>query len=129
MFERYDINDLFLASINVMYPEDGMWDVNVGGMLMMGTSGYGYLTILKKENNKYIDLSDMSRKITTTRDPKTTSYTIDYMEPFSKYYTQEGKKKETFSRRTALVYAKKYYNTMHQEHLVQLQKQQESKSL
>lgn len=129
MFEKYNINDLFLASINVMYPANDMWDVNVGGILMMGTAGYGYLTILRKDGDKYIDLQDMSKKITTSRDPRTTSYTIDYIEPLSKYYTQDGKKKETFSRRKAILEAKKYYNAVHQEHLAQIKEQQSSKSL
>lgn len=129
MFERYNINDLFLASINVMHPDNNMWDINAGGILMMGIAGYGYLTILRKDGDKYIDLQDMSRKISTTRDSRTTSYTIDYIEPLSKYYTQEGKKKDTFSKRKAIMEAKKYYNAMHQEHLAQVQEQQSSKSL
>jgi len=129
MFERYNINDLFLASIDVMYPDNDMWDVNIGGILTGGTAGYGYLTILRKDGDKYIDLQNMSRKITTTRDPRTTSYTIDYIEPLSKYYTQEGKKKETFSRRKAIIEAAKYYNEIHQEHLSQLKEQKSSKSL
>ncbi len=128
MLERYNINDLFLASISVMYPDDGLWDVNVGGLFMMRDAGYGYLTILRKDGDKYIDLQDTSKKITTTRDPRTTSYTIDYIEPLSKYCTQEGKKQETFSRSTALIEAKKYYKVMHQEHFAQIQEQQSSKS-
>lgn len=122
MFERYNVDDLFLASINVIYPDDDIWEDNVGGMIMMSPAGYGYLTILKKEEDKYIDLNDMSRKITTTRDPKTISFIIDYIEPLSKYYNQDGTKKEIFSRRNALKEANKYYDVMHQEHLEQKQK-------
>lgn len=129
MFERYNINDLFLASITVMFPDNDMWDVNIGGICMMGTAGYGYLTILKKDDDRYIDLNDMSKKITTTRDPMKTSYIINYIEPLSKYYTQDGKKKEVFSKRQALKEAKKYYNAIHQEHYAQIKSKQSSKSL
>lgn len=129
MFERYNINDLFLASISVMFPDSNIDDVNFGGILTMETAGYGYLTILKKENGKYIDLNNISRKITTTRDPRKISYTIDYIQPLSKYYTQDGKKKETLSRRKTLIEAKKYYDSVHEEHFAQIQEQQSSKSL
>ena len=120
MFERYNINDLFLASIDVIYPERDTWDVNIGGIFMLQETGYGYLTILKKNGNTFIDLNDTTREITTTRDPNKTSYIIEYMEPLSKYYTQEGKKKEIFSKRKALLEAQKYYNIVHQEHLAKI---------
>lgn len=124
MFERYNINDLFLASIDVTYPDDEMWDSNIGGILRMGISGYGYVTVLRQDGDKYIDLENTSRKITTTRNPKTISHTIDYMVPLSKYYTQEGKRKKKFSKREALVEAQKYYRAVHLEYLTQLQEEQ-----
>lgn len=129
MFERYNINDLFLASIDVTYPENDMGDTDIGGILKTGISGYGYLTILGKFGDRYFDLQHMSRRITDTRDPNTVSYTINYMQPLSKYYTQEGKKKDTFSRRKAIREAEKHYNTVHREHLTQMEEQDTSKSL
>ena len=130
MFERYNINDLFLASINVTYPANDMWDVNIGDIFMSGTAGYGYLTVLRKVGEKYIDLQDISKKITTTIDPTITSYTVDYMEPLSKYYTQDGKKKEIFSKRQAIKTGRQYYNDVHQNHLNQIKEEQEkTKSL
>ncbi len=124
MFKKYDIHDLFLASINVTYPDNEMWDTNFGGILRMGIAGYGYMTILRQEGDTYIDLENASRKITTARDPKTVSHTIDYIVPLSKYYTQEGKKKKIFSRKEALVEAQKYYHAVHLEYLAQLPEEQ-----
>ena len=45
-----------------------------------------------------------------TRDPNKTSYTIDYMEPLSKYYTSDGKRKKFFSNRQAITMAETYYD-------------------
>ena len=78
-------------------------------------AGYGYLTILKKDGEKYIDLNDPKKEITTTRNPNETSYTIDYMEPLSKYYTSDGKRKMVFSNRQAIKMAKTYYNDFHKD--------------
>lgn len=118
MFEKYDINDLFLASIEVMYAESNKWDIITGGFFRhrIKQTGYRYSTILLKDGEKFIDLQDNSIKIDTTRNPKVTSYVIEYMEPLSKYYTQKGKKKNTLSKRKALKKGKQYYEAMHQEH-------------
>ena len=110
MFERNNIDDLFLASISVLYPDDDKITDNVGGLLKLSRAGYGYSTILKKDGEKYIDLNDTKREITTTRDPLKTSYTIDYMEPLSKYYTNDGKRKQIFSNRQAIKMAETYYD-------------------
>ena len=64
----------------------------------------------KKEGEKYIDLNDTKVEITTTRNPNETSYTIDYMEPLSKYYTSDGKRKKLFSNRQAIKIAETYYD-------------------
>ena len=45
MFERNDINDLFLASISVKYPDSEMLTDNFGGILKVRIGGYGYTTI------------------------------------------------------------------------------------
>ena len=110
MFERNNIDDLFLASISVLYPDDDKITDNVGGLLKLSRAGYGYLTILKKEGEKYIDLNDTKKEITTTRNPNETSYTIDYMEPLSKYYDGDGKRKQIFSNRQAIKMAETYYD-------------------
>ena len=110
MFERNNIDDLFLASITVLYPDNDIVTDNVGGLLKLSRAGYGYSTILKKDGEKYIDLNDTKREITTTRDPLKTSYTIDYMEPLSKYYDGDGKRKQIFSNRQAIKIAETYYD-------------------
>lgn len=110
MFERNDINDLFLATISVSYPDNDIVTDNVGGLLKLSRAGYGYSTILKKEGEKYIDLNDTKVEITTTRNPNETSYTIDYMEPLGKYYTSDGRRKKVFSNRQAIIMAKTCYD-------------------
>lgn len=115
MFEKNDINDLFLASISVLYPDDDKVTDNVGNFFSLSMAGYGYLTILKKEGEKYIDLNDTKVEITTTRNPNETSYTIDYMEPLSRYYTGDGKRKKFFSNRQAIKIAETYYDEFHKD--------------
>lgn len=110
MFERNNIDDLFLASISVLYPDDDKITDNFGGILKVSVAGYGYTTILKREEEKYIDLNNPKVEITTTRDPFKTSYTIDYMEPLSKYYNEDGKRKQIFSNRQARKMAETYYD-------------------
>ena len=110
MFERNNIDDLFLASISVWYPDNVLLTDNFGGILKVSIGGYGYSTILKKEGEKYIDLNDTKKEITTTRNPNKTSYTIDYMEPLSKYYDGDGKRKQIFSNRQAIKMAETYYD-------------------
>ena len=97
MFERNNIDDLFLATISVSYPDNDIVTDNVGGLL-------------KKEGEKYIDLNDTKVEITTTRNPNETSYTIDYMEPLGKYYTSDGRRKKVFSNRQAIIMAKTCYD-------------------
>ena len=115
MFEKNDINDLFLASISVLYPDDDKVTDNVGNFFSLSMAGYGYSPILKKEGEKYIDLNDTNREISTTRNPNETSYTIDYMEPLSRYYTGDGKRKKFFSNRQAIKIAETYYDEFHKD--------------
>ncbi|HIT37893.1 MAG TPA: hypothetical protein IAB59_05410 [Candidatus Onthousia faecipullorum] len=110
MFERNNIDDLFLASITVLYPNKDIVTDSIGSNFIMSELGYGYITILKKDGEKYIDLNDTKKEITTTRNPNKTSYIIDYMEPLSKYYTSDGKKKKVFSNRQAIKMAETYYD-------------------
>ena len=81
MFGKYNINDLFIASINVTYPVTD-WEITAGGMLMEA-SGYGYLTIVRKNGDKFIDLQDPSIKLIKPGDSKIIGYKIEYMEPLN----------------------------------------------
>ncbi len=124
MFEKYSINDLFLAIIDVDYPNPFANDisedsVNVGGVFSGSGGGYGYLTILKKDNDHYVDLQNLEYPITDIRNPRDISYTIEYMEPLSNYYTQDGKK---LSRRKAIKLASQYYDSIHENNLERLSK-------
>lgn len=116
MFEKYNINDLFLAIIYVTYPYN-QYDVDCGGILKSGPSGFGYTTILFKKGDKYIDLQHKKAKISNIICPVSISYTISYMEPLSKYYTQDGKKKDTFGRRNAINMGRKYYSKFSNDHM------------
>lgn len=107
MFKRFDINDLYLAHVLIIYPES-----TETSRLFSGTTSLGYLTILKKSGENYIDLQDMSRIVSTTRDPKKTSYVIYNKEPLSKHYTQEGKKKIAFTRKNAVNIGKEHYSAL-----------------
>lgn len=126
MFKRYNLSDLFLASIDVCYPIPNTGGISVGGF-QMGCAGYGYWTILAKQGDKFIDLNDISINITTVKDPTTTSYTIDYIEPLSKYYNPDGERKTFFSKQEALKEADKHYSTIHQEWYQKVEETQEEK--
>lgn len=98
MFERFDINDLYLAHVVVAFPRN--------------TGGYGYLTILKKSGKNYIDLQNMNRIVTETSNPNEISYVIYRKEPLSNHYTQSGNKKVAFTRKTAISVGSQYYGTL-----------------
>ena len=108
MFERNNINDLFLASVSVWYPENKLPTDNIGGILQISQTKYGYVTILKKKKDKYIDLQN-GVTMMETRNPNKLSHTIDYMEPLSKYYTQDGTKKITLSNKEAIELSLEYF--------------------
>ena len=114
MFERYNINNLFIASVSVSYPENKLGVDKIGGILEIATAGYGYVTILRKDKDKYIDLQDGSTMMDTI-DPNKLSHTIDYMEPLSKYYNKDGKKKDTLSKKEAIGLSLKYYKEFHKD--------------
>ena len=116
MFERNNIDDLFLASISVWKPENKIELDNIADFFIVSIcSATEYSTILKKEGEKYIDLNDTKVEITTTRNPNETNYTIDYMEPLSRYYTGDGKKKDTLSKKEAIGLSLEYYNEFHKD--------------
>lgn len=119
MFERYNVNDLYLASINVMYSETiTIAEAGFGGMsFSSGIGGYGYITVVRKDGDKYIDLQNPNRKLVNERDLTETSYIIEYIEPLNKYYTQDGKNKEKLGKRKSLKLAKNYYEEYHNNHV------------
>ena len=108
MFEKYNINDLFIASVSVSYPEKNIGIITIGGLLTDAEIEYDYVTILRKEKDKYVDLQNGSTMMDTI-DPNKLSHTIDYMEPLSKYYNKDGKKKDTLSKKEAIGLSLKYY--------------------
>ena len=110
MFERNDINDLFLASITVSHPDNDRVTDIAGNFCSLSIEIFEYSTILKKHGDKFIDLYNPKAEITMTKDPNKTSYIIDYMEPLSKYYTSDGKRKKVFSNRQAIIMSKTCYD-------------------
>lgn len=118
MFEKYDINDLYIADINVAYPDPEVkeWDEELGDIVMLSIAGYGYLTILRKDGERFIDLQNPKIKLYDKRiTNKEKCAFIKRMEPLSNYYTQEGKKKSTFSKRKVLKEAEKHYENFFQK--------------
>ena len=67
-----------------------------------------------KDKDKYIYLQSGSTMM-DTRDPNKLSHTIDYMEPLSKYYNKDGKKKDTISKKEAIGLSLEYYNEFHKD--------------
>ena len=114
MFEKYNINDLFIASVSVSYPEKNIGIITIGGLLTDAEIEYDYVTILRKEKDKYVDLQNGSTMMDTI-DPNKLSHTIDYMEPLSKYYNKDGKKKDTLSKKEAIGLSFKYYKEFHKD--------------
>lgn len=121
MFEKYDISELYLASIDVIYPDYMGIETNIGGILLEKEGGYGYITVVRviehDDQTSYIDLANPERPIGKSRNSSSTSYILEYTEPLSDYYTQDGKRKQTFSRRSALKEGEKHYNEFHQKRL------------
>ena len=118
MFERYDVEDLYLASITVKYPEcmicdgeivDAFPEINCGGMLLSAPVGYGYCTIVykDKETGKLLDLSN-KKAVLNQHNFFEDSYYVENMEPLSKYYNQDGTKK--LGKRKALKIGDKHYD-------------------
>ncbi len=114
MFEQYNLDELYLAAIDVIYSKDHEFEEDLGGLLLIGTSGYGYWTILRKtEEGNFIDLQYPKILIATDHDSSKTSYTISYMEPLSNYYEVSAThKRKTFSRRQAMKEARQHYDVI-----------------
>lgn len=121
MFEKYDIDDLYLAIIDVLHP--GKWpQLFKRGELLLGSSGYGYLTVLAKYGDKYYDLKYPDRVIIPKRDPEKISYIVNYIEPLSSYYPNESKNKEAFIKRKVIKMGEKHFNTFQQKCINDMQK-------
>lgn len=119
MFEKYDINDLFLAQISARYPQVNTPEVNIGNMFYGSTIGYGYLSIILKRGENFYDLNDSFKKLLTKDEPRQTTeitHQIEYMEPLSNYYTQDGKKKNVINKKQAKAEAQKYCDTFRQNY-------------
>lgn len=104
MFTRYNINDLFLAYVVETIPNNNS---------VISYHSIGYLTILKKNGENYIDLQNKDRVVTTRRNPNEKCFVIYEIEPLSKHYTQEGKKINKFTRKKALNAGNKHYNVVY----------------
>ena len=90
----------------------------MGQFIIISTSGYGYLTILKKEGENFIDLQNPKVKLYDKRiTNKEKCAFIKSMEPLSNYYTQDGKRKKTFYKKRAIKEAEKYYENFLQKKL------------
>ena len=95
MFKKYNINELFVAHIKVIYHENKTLKNNDNILLIDGMS-YTYPTVLRKNNEKYYDLQNTSICIDIDINKVNNSmfsYEIVYLEPLSNYYTQEDNKK------------------------------------
>ena len=99
MFTKYNINDLYLAYVLDTKPINGN---------NLQYSSIGYLTILKKNGENYIDLQNKDRIVTTTRNVNERSFVIYEIEPLSKHYTQDGRKTNNFTRKKAINASQKY---------------------
>lgn len=109
MFEKYDINDLYLALISARYPyNSGFKSRNIEDK---------YMTILKKEGNTYFDLQYIDVKINKKNYPMVVSYTIEHIEPLSKYYNKDGKKKDILTRGQAIKTGGLYIENFCQDHM------------
>ena len=75
--------------------------------LKLPCASFKYNTILLKKEDKFIDLQ---KKFI----PVITSYKINFLEPLSKYYTQEGAKTTELTKRKAINIGKQHYNEFQQ---------------
>lgn len=117
MFEKYDISELYLASIHVIEANIPNWKMDISDVLVPQPVEYTYPTIVRVIGDHQMDLANPERPIRKSRNSRITSYILEYTEPLSDYYTQDGKRKQTFSRRSALKEGEKHYNEFHQKRL------------
>lgn len=116
MFEKYNVENLYLAVITVFHsiwyvPDNDVYDIpdGKGGMKMEWSAIKNrYVTVLWFDGENYIDLKYLS-KVETTRNYEDESYVIDFKDSFTYYYNEE-KKKNMLSRREALSKARFYFD-------------------
>lgn len=101
MKETYRVEELFLASIDVIYPPRKENEPSIFTDLE-DDKGFNYITVLKKEGEEYIDFQDKYRKISFEEDPSVITYKVKYMVPLSKYYQRDDGKKIRFTRTNAI---------------------------
>lgn len=133
MFDRYKIDDLFLASIEVhipttnypMPPEVEALMATGRGISLNGCGitlvGHEYITVLTRQNGMFIDLNNPTINI-APRKMSDVSHSIKSIELFCRYYKPESdKRKVIFTKAEALEEAEKYYTVFlqDQEHSVQ----------
>ena len=99
MFTKYNINDLYLAYVLEITPENNS---------TLPYTSCGYLTILKKNGENFVDLQNKGRIVNQTITANQKCYVVYEIEALSKHYTQEGKKKNNFTRKKALNASQRY---------------------
>ena len=106
MFGKYDINDFFLATIDITYPTAD-FDTETG-LLRSQIVNYEYFTILLKKGHSYIDLQNPKNMHN-----QFTSYRIKFLEPLSNYYTSNVIKKRNVGKKEAIEASKTYYKSVY----------------
>lgn len=114
MFERYNIDELFIARIEFKWSEHPNCSATYGALAKFLSEGYSYCTIVRKVGDRYIDLKEPETFISLTRDYRRKSHTIVYIEPLSNYYTKDGKK---IGKRNAIKQLSKNYDTFNHKSL------------
>lgn len=99
MFTKYNINDLYLAYVLDITPKKDS---------VIPYSSVGYLTILKKNGENYIDLQNKDRIVESTIRANKKCFAVYEIEPLSKHYNKEGKRINQFTRKKALNTGHKY---------------------
>lgn len=103
MFGKYNIDDLFIAYINLFY-------IKRNGSLEYYAHS---TTILKKvKEDQYINLKN-GEIVPSTNHPIVKE--IAYIEPLSNYYDQDGKKKVKVSKKKAIERLKENYNSFNKK--------------
>lgn len=114
-FERFNVDDLYFASISTS-SYNGSLSSNQG-MSYIGSNDYGYLTIVLKKGNEYIDLNNPSYKVVDKEQRRNGNYIIIYKEPFSKYYIKCQNQNRTISKRKVVLEAHNYYQEFNNDYV------------
>lgn len=109
MFEKYDIVDLYLASIIIAEPEERVWDASIGQMVRVSSNEINYNTVIRKVGDHYVDLKYLEHVISEIRNSRDITYLIEAKESLWHYEVPYGRKKITYSRNKALKIGERYY--------------------